>query len=267
MNKLNKKSVIVIGDIGVGKSWLLNNLFGPADYKNVDNPTIFEESASTEPKTKQKSEPYNGKVAIEFKSNERNFSSFSRGFDLIAIDTPGIDYISNNDVLDDVINELNTNQHILILIVEYGKISKSFYNALHHFRHQLFLKSSSIIVVINKVPDKKTNQSDDMPKKCQHLFDRISHILNIDLYKCITIEKDPENLKEKINEILFEIQGFMSMEEIIHYGRSVVQIGKNNINKSLNIVKNNFEIIPYSEIGANKMLISAYGSKQRNNFL
>ena len=37
--------------------------------------------------------------------------------------------------------------------------------------------------------------------------------------------------------------------------------------KSLNIVKNNFEIIPYSEIGANKMLISAYGSKQRNNFL
>lgn len=214
MNKT--KNIIVLGDTGSGKSWLLNQLFCPINVINEDFKPIFAESDSIDSITNKISKPHQTDVNFTVKST--NITEVFE-FKLSATDTPGIADTKGRteEFLNSIMTELKTKPYVIILIIKYGRMSENVKRSLEILRlcFNNTLKDCSTIVVINKRPKQKRNSNVNYNSECENMFESISKILDTQLSKRVVFEENDKYLKYKINYLLFAV--YISEPIINHY--------------------------------------------------
>ena len=176
---MQKKSVIVIGDTGAGKSWLLNCLFCPSniDIQSTNRPIIFNESEGIDSATQE----------ITTRSIAVNINDFS--FELEATDTPGFsDSNLNGEAhLNSIMSTIRDRECIIIFVIQFERFKESIQRALEALK-ECFSGSLTIdskIFVVNKVSDSRDNEH--MKRECNLLLSRVLNSLSIDQRETFTI--------------------------------------------------------------------------------
>ena len=203
-SSFDKRSIIIVGHTGGGKSYLLNKL--------IDE-NIFISSADTQSCTdKVISSEWR---RVKFKNGNREIY-----FDLNAFDTPGIGDSKgrSKQFLNDIARTIkSTPLNLIIVMVEYGKHDTNVYNTLEVLGECLQgVNRYSSMLVVNKVPtlkilEKKRKKGEQVSNRDTELrltYDLVSRVIGISFKHEIFIENDDseENINyEKYNMIRKEI--------------------------------------------------------------
>ena len=177
----NNKKVLVVGEIGVGKSYILNRLL---------NKALFKSGASV------------NSVTREITSAEATIEIENQTLTLTAFDTPGItDHKNARSCIDAIMAKIKT-EHFnqLIIVNKYGRLSTDFYNNLEILERCLNgVTDSSVMLIINMVPKKRANDSCDLSQELEKLKDEIKRVFKFRLSACFNFLYELEEEDESAN--------------------------------------------------------------------
>ena len=181
-----KRSIIVVGKTGAGKSKLLNDLIGENVFTSSSDVT----SCTNEVKASDLHR-------IKFNFEDEDKQIHEQSFDLNAIDTPGIaDSEGRSKQFLNVIAQTikTTPLNLIIVLVEYGRMDTGVYSNLEVLRECMNgMSQSSTMLIISKVPTEKSlerkrrkgEQCRDRKETLKEYFNEVTKVLNISLkYKC-----------------------------------------------------------------------------------
>ena len=195
-----KRSIIVVGKTGAGKSKLLNDF----TKKNV-----FTSSSDVTSCTNEVKPSY--LHCIKFKLEDEDKQIHEQSFDLNAFDTPG--FADSEGRLKQFLNEIaqtikTTPLNLIIILFEYGRMDTGVYSNLEVLRECLNgMSQSSSISIINKVPTerylerKRKNGEEfrDRKETLEEYFNKVSKALNISFKRKCYLEDDKlDGLKNSI---------------------------------------------------------------------
>jgi septin family protein len=218
-----KRSIIVVGKTGAGKSSLLNQLIGSRVFRasaDIDSCTESIDSHSL----RVKAQVYvNGD-----RSNKREIE-----YDLTVFDTPGIGDSRGRSrrFLNEIAQTIKTTPlYLIIILVEYGRFDTGFQNYLKVLRECLNgLAQSSTMLIVNKVPtekylDGKRRQGEEVRNRnevMKEMFEKLSLSLGIKLGFKYQLYLENEDNDDAINEARYNyIRGLiLSRSSIIDCSR------------------------------------------------
>jgi GTPase SAR1 family protein len=215
-NNLERRSIIVVGKTGVGKSTICNKIIG----RNV-----FQGSSVIESCTKRVESNVS---KVKFLQN-RNSQSI---FELKVFDTPGFD--DSRGRSEQFLNEialtiLKEPLNLIILIVEYGKFSTSARNNIEVLRECLNdFSQSSLMIIINDVPlerilEKKRSEGEevrDREKVLEETFEKYSKALGCSFkYQFFLQNHDyfddiNDETYNAIKEVIFNCSSFIDTSNV-----------------------------------------------------
>ena len=194
---MNKK-VLVVGEIGVGKSYILNRLL---------NKNIFISGASVNSVTKEIS---SAEATFDIENQIKKLT-------LTAFDTPGItDHRNTRACIDAIMTKIKTeNFNQLIIVNKYGRLSTDFYNNLEILERCLNgVTDSSIMLIINMIPKQRDNDSCDLRLELEKLKDEIKRVFKFRLSACFDFLYELSDEEEVANGfVLTEMRKLISSSE------------------------------------------------------
>jgi GTPase SAR1 family protein len=174
-----KRSIIVVGKTGAGKSSLLNRLIGKGHFR----------AACQTKSCTERIESHTSGVTARVYVNRDRQNERDIAYDLTVFDTPGIADSEgrSKQFLNEIAETIKTTPlNLIIILVEYSIQDVGFYNNLEVLRECLNgLSQLSTMIIINKVPtkeylEKKQKQGEVVPdrkKTMEEFFERISQCL------------------------------------------------------------------------------------------
>jgi GTPase Era involved in 16S rRNA processing len=203
--KLEKRSIIVVGKTGAGKSKFLNELM-----KN----NYFKSSANTQSCTNKVecSEWHLVKCKFEFKNQTQEMP-----YQLMSYDTPGIadSQGRSKEFLNEIAQTIKTTPlNLIIILVEYGKLDTGFYNNIEILRECLNdLSQSSSMLVVNKVPtqknlDRKRKKGEEVKDReimLKEIFEKLSECLGSEFKFKLFLENDDMDDAETFNAEQYDL--------------------------------------------------------------
>ena len=259
---LEKRSIIVVGKTGAGKSKLLNELIGKNIFKSSSKPESCTNKVECSPEFV---------VKCKFEHNQENLEL---PFELMAYDTPGIADSQGrskqflNEIADIIkIKPLN----ILIILVEYGKMDVGFYNNIEILRECLNdLADHSSMLIVNKVPTeknldrkrKKGEEVRDRNEMISGIFEKISECLGSQFKYRFFLENDDMDDAETFNaeqynlirQVIFSCSSHLnssqvkSWKEIVEFYTGAIdneQVLNDQTNQLKNEIENKLEKIEF----------------------
>ena len=161
---VEKRSIIVVGKTGAGKSSLLKRLIGKGHFR-----AACQTKSCTE---RIKSHSTSVKARGYVNGDREHESEIS--FELTVIDTPGIAESEgrSKQFLNEIAETIKTTPlNLIIILVEYSIQDVGFYNNLEILRECLNgLSQLSTMIIINKVPtkeylEKKLKKGEEVPDR------------------------------------------------------------------------------------------------------